>query len=287
MATHGSEGGAIGAVRPHPPLYDEPTAALRPLGVAELLDGAVRLVRGHLRFAATAALPFAMVRAVLSVVAGRAVSTSTDAELLSLLATAAVTGLLVPLLTGVLAPLFIADVVGHRIDTRSAWRHGRRTLPALLVLAIVVAVAQTAGLALFVVGGIWLWGVWAVAAPALVLEGLTPFAALRRSFALVRGRFWGVWGVRALGAVVTGTLGLFVTLPFQVLASRVTGTNPLRVATDGIAHPGLYLTILAVGTLFASVVVLPISAAIDVLLYADVRMRGEGMDIVLSLPVQQ
>ena len=70
---------------------------------------------------------------------------------------------------------------------------------------MLVAVAEEAGLVALVVGGVWLWGVWAVAAPALLLEGVGPVRALRRSAQLVRGRFWRTWGVRALGWVLTSS----------------------------------------------------------------------------------
>jgi hypothetical protein len=149
---------------------------------------------------------------------------------------------------------------------------------------LVVAVAQEAGVVALVVGGVWLWGVWAVAAPALVLERTGVVGALRRSSRLVRTAFWRTIGIRSLRWVLTGVLGLFVTLPFELLADYLTGTGVVDAATDGTSQPALYVTILCIGRLLAVALMSPISAAVDVLIYTDLRMRAEGMDIVLALP---
>ena len=73
-------------------------------------------------------------------------------------------------------------------------------------------------------------------------------------------------------------------IPFQALAAAVTGTNPLEQASTGVSQPGLYVAITALGTLVAATIVGPVGSAIDVLLYTDLRMRREGMDIVMELP---
>ena len=99
------------------------------------------------------------------------------------------------------------------------------------MLAVLVTVAEGAGLAAFGVGGVFLWGVWAVAAPALVLERTTVRAALSRSRRLVEGTFWRVWGIRALGWVLTTVLGFFIALPFELLADYVTGAQAARPRT--------------------------------------------------------
>ena len=123
----------------------------------------------------------------------------------------------------------------------------------------------------------WLWGIWAVAAPALVLERLGSAAgAAAARFALVRGAFWRTWGMRALGWLLTYVLAEMAMIPFQALAAAVTGTNPLEQASTGVSQPGLYVAITAVGTLVAATVVGPVGSAIDVLLYTDLRMRARG-----------
>lgn len=263
-----------------------PAVPRRPLGTAEVLDGAVRIVRRNPRAAFGFALPIAFVQAIL--VALLVAATRSDPGLGTL------TGLLrltvLPLfagtvLSGLLGPVVVSDALGAPVPAGGAWRRARgvRGLLLLVVLGVGVAVVESLGLVLAVVGGVWLWGVWAVVGPAMSVEGLGPVAALRRSFRLARRCFWRTWGVRALGWLLTYVLALLVTLPFSSLAAYL-GSVGLDQTTGDITHPALFVTLLAVGQLLSAVLVAPISAAIDGLLYLDLRTRVEGLDIVLAGP---
>ena len=80
--------------------------------------------------------------------------------------------------------------------------------------------------------GVWLWGVWAVAAPAMMVEGIGAVAgvcAARRSWCAAA--FWRTWGIRALGWLVAAVLGAFVPIAVHVLAS------PYRRATTVFGQP--------------------------------------------------
>ncbi|MBB4663537.1 hypothetical protein [Conexibacter arvalis] len=65
----------------------------------------------------------------------------------------------------------------------------------LFLLAIVVGISVAIGLVLLIIPGLFLLTIWAVSAPAVVLEGKGVFAALGRSRELVRGNGWNVFGV--------------------------------------------------------------------------------------------
>jgi hypothetical protein len=258
-------------------------APLRPLGVAEILDGAVRLVWRNARAALTIAVPFALVRSALAAWVSYAAIESQDAVTIG-----TVGGLLLgvvfgTLLGGLLAPLFSSDLLGVQLSAGESLRRVGRSVWPLIGLSLVVTVAEGAGLVACLVAGVWLWGVWAVAAPALVLERCGLGAALGRSMVLVRGTFWRVWGVRALGWLLTSILSALITAPFQALASYVSHANPFE-QSQAVSHPGAYVAILAVGGILSTAILQPVAAAIDVLLYTDLRMRKEGMDIVLGIP---
>ncbi len=102
----------------------------------------------------------------------------------------------------------------------------RRVRPLLLGVAIFVAawVVLTATAFLIPVA-IWLAIRWCLVAPVVELEGLTGPAALRRSSALVRGRWLRAGSLVGISAAVALTLGplvgallIFVTdAPFVVL----------------------------------------------------------------------
>lgn len=258
-------------------------APLRPLAAAEILDGAVRLVRRNLPATLTIVVPFAIVRAGLGAWLAYATIGSTDSASIGAGATVLLDALFGTLLAGLLSPLFIGDLLGGPLTAQESLRRlGSRIWP-LIGLSLVVMVAEAAGLAACGVGGAWLWGVWAVAAPALVLERTGIRRALGRSLELVRRTFWRTFGIRALGWLLRSVLGLLITLPFEVLALYLASRNLLDT-TSGVDQPALYVTVLAIGGILSAALLLPIAAAVDVMIYTDLRMRKEGMDIVLAMP---
>jgi hypothetical protein len=268
------------AVPPRPP----GVSTLRPLGVAEILDGAVRLARRNARSVLIVSAPYAVVVAAATALVQYWTLNSEDAAVLAAGGTILLTAGLGAILTGFLAPLYSSDLLGRPIRFGESLRRTARRIVPLAALGIAIAVSEGAGLVACLVGGVWLWGVWAVAAPVFALEGAGIGESFGRSRALVRGTFWRVWGIRALGWVITYILTQLILLPFDVLALWGSGVDPFDTSGDG-TNAGVYVAIVSGGQLIAAALLAPVTAAIDVLLYTDLRMRREGMDIVLRLPV--
>ena len=111
-----------------------------------------------------------------------------------------------------------------------------------------------------------------VASPALVMERLGPVVSLRRSWELVRGSWWRVLGITVLSTIITSLLASVISVPVSLVATLATGLSESMVPT-----------ILAAGiaTLIAGILTLPFSAAVTGLLYTDLRMRREALDIQL------
>ena len=225
-----------------------PVVPLRPLGAADILDGAVRLVRRHARAAFTLSLPFAIVRAALTAVLGLATGTLTQVGVLGGLAiSGARSGRSSPGCWPRSSPA-TCSASSSRPGTPcvgSAVAGGRSS-----VLAVAATLAENAALGALVVGGVWLWGVWAVVAPAMIVEGTGIRRAFGRSVELVRGVFWRVWGLRTLGWLLTYVLGLFVQLPFIVAAGALADLNPFD-PSHSPRSSGLYVAISAIGTLIS------------------------------------
>jgi hypothetical protein len=260
-------------------------AALRPMGVTEILDGAVRLARRNARAVLVVSVPYSLVATLATALLQYGTISSKNAATIAAIGTLLVSAGMGAVLTGLLAPLYSSDLLGRPITIgRAVRRVGLRAF-ALFALGLVIAVSEGVGLIACVVGGVWLWGVWAVAAPAFALEQLGVGGALGRSVALVKGSFWRVWGIRALGWLLVYILTQLIALPFALLALWVTGVDPLST-TSTASHAGLYVAVLAVGSLLSAAVLAPVASAVDVLLYTDLRMRKEGMDIVLNLPAE-
>lgn len=81
---------------------------------------------------------------------------------------------------------------------RSVWP----IVPALLAVSLLAAMGIVVGLFLLVVPGLFLITIWAVAAPALVIERRGVSASFARSRELVRGSGWPVLGVMLLTMLV-------------------------------------------------------------------------------------
>ena len=111
-----------------------------------------------------------------------------------------------------------------------------------------------------------------LASPALVMEGVGVVTSLKRSWVLVRRSWWRVLGILILSAIITSLLTTVVTIPITLIATLIGGFSESLVPT--VLASG-------VATLVAGIITLPFSAAVTGLLYIDLRMRREALDIEL------
>ena len=212
------------------------------------------------------------------------------------------------LLTGLLAAVVGRSVLGGRTTAGEAWRIARPRLPALLLATLLAALALIgpwAGLAAVLIllgaagapGGpviavlllgaiacvvtdVWFWTMFSMSAAAVVLERRGPAQALGRSWRLVRGSFWRVFGTLLLAALIVLVASSVLRLPFTVISAALSsGSAPLAQA---IQPSVASLVIGAVGGIVAGAITQPISADVTVLLYVDLRMRREGLDLALQ-----
>jgi hypothetical protein len=108
-----------------------------------------------------------------------------------------------------------------------------------------------------------------VTAPVIGAEGLGPIAAMRRSARLAGRRFWPVLGLALLSGIVATLFGYALGIVPTVLS--------LLLGTDGLG----WLLTAAAGVL-TSLITMPIVAGTTVLIYLDLRVRTEGLDIELD-----
>ena len=212
-------------------------------------------------------------------------------------------GLSAILLSGMLTVVVGRAVFGAHITIGEAWEKVRGRLPALIgltaleaagaavliaaVVVVIVAVDAGANGGIALVTGIplviglvaalaYLGTVLSFAPVVIVLERLPVFAAIARSFALVRGSFWRVLGIRLLAAVVAGLVASAVAIPFTVAGQLLT----IGAASTGAVLVALVLR--SVGNAIGQIITAPFSAGVVVLLYADRRIRAEAFDLVLQ-----
>jgi hypothetical protein len=258
---------------------------LRPRSIGEILDAAVATYRARfgalLAVSAGVTVPVTVLSALVWLSAE-----SDDVETApiggvtpvfedNLEFAATVVVLLVTTLTGAFVTAIVTRVVAsayvdHAESTPDAVRNVARRLPAVVGLAIVVAVGVFGATLACVVPGLLLQAAWAVAVPALVLESTGVFAALRRSFALTRSRFWLAFGV-FWTATLLGTalnLGIAALLGLAYLGDDTTTAS---IVVDSVA------------TGLSSVFTAPLTATALVALYFDLRIRAEAFDVQMML----
>ncbi|NUW30099.1 glycerophosphoryl diester phosphodiesterase membrane domain-containing protein [Nonomuraea sp. SMC257] len=218
---------------------------------------------------------------------------------------AAVSFVVVTVLTGVLTRILGRAVFGGSITAGEAWRLTRGRLPALfgmvgilvavllvpLVAFVLILVALYAtrsvsggGLAAVVLVMVLLYLPYLVffrtkfglAAPAVVLEGMGPVAALRRSWQLVSGDFWRVFGIMLLTSLIVGVVASILQVPFTFVGTF------LGLLGDGAGATVGATVLITVGGTVGAMISYPIEAGVSGLLYADRRMRSEAFDLVLQ-----
>ena len=212
----------------------------------------------------------------------------------------------VQLVTAMLVFAVSAAVLGERLHPGEAWRRLRSrsfavlglaalqllvmllafVLPWLPGLLITLAGAPLVGIPLAVLGVLgsialvlFLSARWAFAVPALLLEEQRVVASLRRSFQLVRGSTWRVLGIGLLTQLIIGFGTAIIQTPFGLVGSIFVLTEDTPYASFW-GNLG-YLLTGGVGQVVAGAVFYPFAAAVTTLLYVDVRMRREGLDVEL------
>jgi hypothetical protein len=264
------------------------------LNVGEILDGSFQVVRRNPR----ATLGLAAIIAVISAAVSTTFVVLTDninintttqddgtsrnvgllgGELSGAFSVLVLGTLLGAILTGMLAAVVTEDVLGMKLTIGQAWQRARSRMWALFGLALVTTILEVLGLIPCLVIGVYLWGVWAVAVPAMMVEGTSVWGSLRRSRRLVNGTFWRVWGIRALGTILLSLVSALIAGPFTLIG--------LFAGGDQFGDPHLsavYIAFTAVGSIISTTVTAPVRAAVDALLYVDLRMRKEGLDLVLQ-----
>jgi hypothetical protein len=120
---------------------------------------------------------------------------------------------------------------------------------------------------------IYLYTALSFAPVLIVLERLPVTGAIRRSFTLVHNSFWRVLGIRVLTWLVVTLIAGAIAVPFELVGNLLDGpTVPVLLG----------LTVGAVGSAIGQIITAPFSAGVDVLLYADRRIRSEAFDLVLQ-----
>lgn len=127
---------------------------------------------------------------------------------------------------------------------------------------------------------------FSVASPAMVLENLGVFAAIGRSWSLTRGNFWRLFGINILTSIIISVVaGVFggITSVIGAFSTVVASSS----TNDFMGALSITFIIYMVMTAISLLITLPFSSSVNALLYIDLRMRKEGLDVELRNAVAE
>jgi hypothetical protein len=219
------------------------------------------------------------------------------------------------ILQGIIAMEVARGTVGEKLPLAALWARSRGRIAVLLgwagavILAsfLVVAILATGitlliafggaagaiigGILAFVVViggivvGVWLWTKLSLVPSALVIERLTLRGAIARSWTLVRGYFWRTFGIQLLVAVIVGVAASIIETPVTIAVELVTLlSNPTGIENSTAALGSVFGATEIVSTIVSALVqtvTAIVSTAVTALIYIDLRIRKEGLDLAL------
>jgi hypothetical protein len=200
------------------------------------------------------------------------------------------------------------SVLNRTTGFRQMWTLAKAHAGALIRLACLIVLGWLLGVALFVglavaviaaAGGIgalilipfgfggfalfiWIYIKILVAPAAVVIEELGAIDGLRRSWQLTRANWWRVLGITLVVAIMVGVIAQVVTIPVSLLPAFYTSVVSPHGGTDqAIAAAVVVAVITAIVTALVGAVGYAFQTAVMALLYLDLRMRKDGLDIAL------
>jgi hypothetical protein len=182
-----------------------------------------------------------------------------DDDSTALLFVSLILGFVVGLVYQGMVVSLVRDVQDGRRDLSAGelYRSVTPVLGTLIVASIVFGIAIGIGFVLLIVPGCILLTIWAVIAPAIVIEHRSAFDAAGRSRELVKGNGWPVFGTVIVAAIITAV----VSTVLGAIGGAIAGGPILRIVFGALA----------------STATAPITALVaGVLYYKLLELRGEG-----------
>jgi hypothetical protein len=273
------------------------------LSLSDVFNGAVSYVRANPKPTLGLTTVIVLITAVIGFGTGLAMTRIGGGGLSTVTGVAVgalVTLLATTLLSGMLTVIVARAILGTRITVGQAWARVRTRIPALIALTLseIAAVALAAGLVVAIISGIgnagggvaatvvglplilaflvalaYLYAKLVLAPVAIVLENKGVVAAVKRSFALSRNRFWRILGTVLLAGVVVAVVSAAISVPFDI-AGQVISAGSSSATIAGIA-------VSTIGQAIGRVITAPFVAGVVTLLYTDARIRSEAFDFTL------
>jgi|GEM_PF-72908 len=262
---------------------------LRPLGLGDILSGAFNLIRQNPATTLGLTAIVLTVAVVVGVIFGVIASAISHPGLFFFVVFPVL--LLLGVMTGGLTAAMGRGVLGRKISIADAVRISRPLWVILAILLLMVIFAAISIPLFLILHGwavipvlvleTWLGIMVILTIPVVVLERQGPISAIGRSWRLIRGSYWRVFGTFLLAYLMLFVVSLVITVPLELIAG-LTGAG-FGSNTAGVSAA---IIVFFVGEIVIYTLTTTIMTGVIVLIYADMRMRKEGMDLVLQQAAQ-
>jgi hypothetical protein len=252
---------------------------MHPMTLSDILDGAFKLFKANARTVVlvTAAfiVPLDLVAAFLArhasvnlggIVGGNSGEANVDVPAVAYVLSLVRYFVIVPVVGAAVTLVVAESYLGRAVDGGTALRAAGRRAVAVVWASWIVFACTAVGFSFLVVPGLAFLGLFAGVVPAIVVEGLGPGQAIRRSWRLFRPRMFRTAGI------------LLLALLMALVLLYVLGGIPAVIAS-AIGSAGWPLR--AAGNVAVALVAAPFLAIVGTLLYFDGRIRQEGFDLQL------
>jgi hypothetical protein len=272
-------------------LYRRRVAApsLRPLGVGETLDVAIKIYTRNagtlFRLVFFIAAPINLLSTVVEASAVSATNSVTfdnstsqfevhDSSLWTILAAFLVAVLLLLVATTLTSAACFKAVADAYLGEQSTWRQSlgfaARRLRSVIWVSLLGWLLVLLGTVLCILPGIYLYTCFVIVVPVLLTENVRGRKALGRARALVRGRWWKVFVIVLLGTILTS----IVKAGLSALGNTVIASGHDVNTVSGFVASFVTSTI-------ATTLTIPFTAAFVTVIYFDLRVRKEAFDLQL------
>ena len=285
----------------YPQLAEAPkpgVVPLRPLGVGELLDGALTAVRTNWRVMLGVAAVVSAVSGLIQLAVNLSLNDLTPqtfttdstadptSSMYSLSMAANGSSLIgaiiewagIVFVGGIAAVVVSRAVLGQRTTYSQAWAQVRPQLLKLFALTILVGLAVAAGAIFCLLPGLYLAIAFSLATPVLVLERSGITAAMGRSMALTKNAWWRTFGIGLLGYLIVVLISAAIAIPLLLVGVGTSGILSAATNSDNLVTIEV---LSAIASIISGTITYPFVSALITLVYVDRRMRTEGLDIEL------
>jgi len=259
---------------------------LRPRGIGEILDSSVALYRARftrlLRVAAFVVIPVQLLSALVLLsaqpdsfnvnVRGTVTPqyTSPTTQFAAVVVIAVVGVLSTAIIVAACARIIGDAYIDRGSEVGAAFTAVRPRVFAIAGTALIVVAAEALGFLACFIGSLVPLTFFAVAIPALILEGIGVSAAIGRSVALTKTHVWHVLGLVLTTQLLSSVLNFSLAAAAQIVVHTNGGTVASVIAQT-------------IANMIAGVLTTPFVATATVILYFDLRVRDEAFDVQLLM----